>query len=193
MPRAVAQLAYHFQVIVHPLVDAFRLVVLADGAEVGHVLGQVVFYLFDGAQGAFPGGDEDAGGVDGIAVVILDGVVVHRVYGQYLVHLVAPEHYAQHHVGAGQEDVHRVALHAEVSPVQFQFVAHVLHVVQVAQEGIAHQFLPPVYVDNVAGEVLRVAYAVEARHRRHHQHVAPPGQQFRRGGQAHLLNVLVDG
>ena len=98
---------------------------------------------------------------------------------------------AQHRLLVGRVHLDRVAADAEVAAAERHVVAVVLHVDEPAQD-VAHVVVDAdVEVEQVALVLLRVAHAVDARHRRHHDHVAA-GEQCRRGRVAEAVDLVVD-
>ena len=191
--RTVAQLADHLHIIGHALLQAVCLDHLPRLLKHTHLCMQVVFNLMDGTHGRLLGGHEQVGRIDLVLVKLCHRMSCHGIHLLYRVHLVAPEHHAQHAVGVGQEDVDRVATDAEAATVEVHVVAHVQAVHQLAQEHIAAQRLAALHADDVLIEVRRVAHAVNARHRRHDQHILPSRQQCRRGRQPQLVYLVIDG
>ncbi len=106
--------------------------------------------------------------------------------------LVAPEVDAHGVVGIRREHVERVAAHAERAAFQLVVVAVVLDVDELVDDVVAIHLLLLVHEHGHARVVHRAADAVDARHRGHHDAVAPR-QQGRRGRMAQLLHLLVDG
>ena len=87
-------------------------------------------------------------------------------------------------------NVDHLAAHAEGSALEGLIVAGILQLRQPAQNG-------SLIDDHALGQVqhhlqvkIRIAQAVDRRHRRHHHHVAP-FQQRLGGRKTHLLDVLV--
>jgi len=190
---AVAQLADHLEVVGDALVQALGFEEAAFALEELDLAVEVVLNLVDGAEGVLLGGHEEVGGVDAVVVEAAEGDTRDGVHLLDAVHLVAPEGDAQEVVVVGQEDVHRVALDAEVAAVQFQVVAHVEAVHQAAEEDVAAESLAAGDVDGVVVEVGRIAHAVDAGHGGDHHHILASAEQGRGGRQAELVDFTVDG
>ena len=191
--RAVAYLANHLHVVGHPLVEPLGLELLPDRFEKLHLLAQVYLYLADGLVDALFGRHEQVGreylvGIEGACAAARS-----RVDGAYRLNLLAPELDAHDGVVVGQVDVDRVAFHPEVAPVELHLVARVERVDQMSQQPVAPDVVAHLHLDHVAVEVLGVADAVEARHRRDHNHILAPRQQGRGGGEPQAVYLFVDG
>ena len=189
----VAQFADHLEVVGDALVQALGFEEAAFALEELDLAVEVVLDLVDGAEGVLLGGHEEVGGVDAVVVEAAEGDTRYGVHLLDAVHLVAPEGDAQEVVVVGQEDVHCVALDAEVASVQFQVVAHVEAVHQAAEEDVAAESLAAGDVDGVVVEVGRVAHAVDAGHGGDHHHILASAEQGRGGCQAELVDLTVDG
>ena len=191
--RAVAYLANHLHVVGHPLVKPLGLELLPDRFEKLHLFAQVYLYLADGFVDALFGRHEQVGreylvGIEGACAAARSGVD-----GAYRLNLLAPELDAHDGVVVGQVDVDRVALHPEVAPVELHLVARVERIDQMPQQPVAPDVVAHLHLDHVAVEVLGVADAVEARHRRDHNHILAPRQQGRGGGEPQAVYLFVDG
>ena len=118
--------------------------------------------------------------------------VVVGVYGNHFLHFVAPEHHADNYVLVGQPYVDGVAFHTEVAALEIHFVAAVERCDKLAQEFVARDFLAAAYSNHILVEILGIAHAVDARHRRYHHHIAPPGKERRGCGQPQAVDFVVD-
>ena len=84
-----------------------------------------------------------------------------------------------------------VAPHPELAPHEVHVVALVAHVDELAQDRRAGRSpRPTCTMEHVVAVLLGRAEAVDARHRRHHDHVAP-GEQRRRGRVAQPVDLVV--
>ena len=119
------------------------------------------------------------------------GVVV-GVYGDYRLHFVAPEHHTHYNVLVSEPDVDGIALDAERSAPELHLAAAVERRHELAQELVARYLHAARHRNHVFVEILGVAHAVETRHRRHHNDIAPPRQQRRSGGKAQAVDFVVD-
>ena len=191
--RTVTEFAYHLYVVVHTLFEALGFEVFVLLLEPLHLLHEVVLDLADGEFLRFFGGEEEVGGVDFIFVKRTDTLPRKTVDLFDAVDFVAPEVDAQHIVGVSEEDVHRVALHAEVAALRCHVVAGVEAVHQAAQEDIHRDTLAGAQEDDVFVECRGVAHTVDAAHRRHHHHIFAPREQSRSSRQAEFVKVVVDG
>ena len=190
---AVAQLQHHLDVVEGALLQALGLhqaVMLAQPLE---ALDQLRLDGIDGAEDGLPGRDVVGLGVDrhprhlaphlaGQGVEEADGVdlVIEELDAHRLL------------VGVRRVDIDDVAAHPVGAAPEVHVVAGVLQLRQAAQE--------PALVDQLAaGEVqahlqvlVGVPQAVDRRHRHHDQRIAALQQRLG-GGEAHLLDVVVDG
>ena len=163
--RTVTEFAYHLYVVVHTLFEALGFEVFVLFLEPLHLLHEVVLDLADGEFLRFFGGEEEVGRVDFIFVKRANALSRKTVDLFDAVDFVAPEVDAQHIVGVGEEDVHRVAFHAEVAALRYHVVAGVEAVHQAAQEDIHRDALAGAQEDDVFIECRGVAHTVDAAHR----------------------------
>ena len=106
-------------------------------------------------------------------------------------HRVTPELDAIGSLGVGGLHFQRVAAHAELAAPKGDVVALVLQIDQMAQQHVAAAILAHRQLDHHLAPILRIADAVDARHRGHDDHIAPRKQ--RRGrGQAQPIEFFVD-
>ena len=190
---AVAQFLYHLQVVLHALLDACRLEVLADGLEVVYLRHEVVLYHAHGGLLLLFGGDEEVGGV---YLVLHESRRAFQRHGVQLldgVYLVVPERHAQYRLAVCYGNVHRVALNAKFPSLHLRIVAHVLDVHEFAQEVIAVYLLALPDGDDATLHGARSSHAIYARYGRDDHDVSPARQQCGDCREAQTVYVLVDG
>ena len=188
---AVAEFAHHLEVVrgAHP--QALRLEQLVVLLELLQPHLQFGLDLAHRHRHALVAGDV-VGGREHVRPLHLAQLLAgERVDGGDAVDRVAEHLDAQHRLLVGRVDLDRVAAHPEVAPAERHVVAVVLHVDEPAQD-VAHVVVDAdVEVEQVAAVLLGVAHAVDARHRRHDDDVAP-GEQRRRGRVAQPVDLVVD-
>ena len=190
---AVAQLLYHLHVIVHPLLEAFGLQVLAYAVEVVAPLVHVVLYLQQRLAHVLFVGEEVAGGVYHHLVETLHPLSADGVEALETLYLVVPEADAVAEVGEGGEDVHRVALHAEAPVGELNLVPHILSFEELHEQRVALQPVADAQRHRAALELLGVADAIDAAHAGDDDHVPAAAEQRRAGAQTQLVELVVDG
>ena len=136
-------------------------------------------------------GDEVLGREDVQLLQVVQDFAGERVEGHHALDLVPEHRDPEGLLAVGGDDLQRVALGAEGAGPQFQVVALVVDVDQVAQDQVAPDGLPDVQVEHHLAVGFRVAQAVDARHRGHDQHVAA-AEEGRGRGQAQPVDILVD-
>ena len=87
--------------------------------------------------------------------------------------LIAEELDAQDTVVVGRANLHRIAHGPEGPVVRVDILARVLDGHQPAQEVVPFKLLSHAQTDHVLLEGVGIAHAVDRRHARHHDHVAP--------------------
>jgi hypothetical protein len=105
--------------------------------------------------------------------------------------LVAEEDGAVGGLGVGREHLERLAAHAERAAAERLVVARVHVVDELAQDLVAVDHLALLQQRDLGVVLLRRAEAVDAGHRRHHDHVAAREQRAR-GRVAKPVDLLVD-
>ena len=188
---AVAQRPHHLHVVAGALVDALRLDELAVVLEPLFPFRQLTLDLLSGALQLVLGGDVVAGGIDRHVVQLLyrragDGVEL----GDAL-DLVAEELHAEGAILViGGVQLHGVAPDAEHVALERHVVALVAILHQTAEQLVPlHGHARPER-DHHAGEVVRLAEAVDTADGRHH---VPPLQQGAGGTEAQAVDLLVGG
>ncbi len=114
-----------------------------------------------------------------------------RIYLGDAVHLIAEELDAIGQIGIGRLDFKSVPAQTKLAAAQLQVVAFVEDVHQAAQDQLAAHRLPAAELDRHLAVFGRVAQAVDARHRRHDQHIAP-AEKRRSRRQAQPINLIID-
>ncbi len=114
--RAVAQLLYHFEVVLDALLYALRLHHAALLFEEGYLLAQIEIYLLHGAVYALLRGNEQIGRIERKRIERTDALPRYGVDAMYGLDLVVEEHHAETLAAELAEcghDIHRVACDAE--------------------------------------------------------------------------------
>ena len=132
------------------------------------------------------GGREDPQRVD-----LAHDVAGQRVHVVQRLDLVAEELDAHREFLVGRDDLDGVAAHPERAAGERHVVAGVLHVDQQPQQPVARHLVADLQLDRSVQVGLRSAQAVDAGHRRDHDHVAAR-QQARRRRVPQPLDVVVD-
>ena len=91
-----------------------------------------------------------------------------------------------------QEHIYRVAPHAEAAASELRLGAVVEPLDEPVEQSRKAPRLAPAHLDRLGVEVVGVAYAVEAGHRRNHHDIPPARQQGAGGTQAQFLYLVVD-
>ena len=191
-PWAVAHLLDHLEVVFHPLFQALGLEPPALLLEPLHLLHEVVLDVGDGGDAAFPGGHEVVGRADADLIELFQVGTGDRVDEAERIHLVSEEFYPHRLVGTAEEDVHDVAVHPEGSAVEIGFRAAVESIHELVQQAGQAAGLPFPHHDGLLVEIVGVAYAVEAAHAGHDDHVPTAGHQGAGGTQAQFFYLVVD-
>ena len=190
---AVAQLRHHLHVVLRPLADALglhQLVVVGKGLD---LLLHLLPNFGDGLVHLVLGGDVVAGGIDG-------NMVQHSVHGAGqgvelgdAVDLIPKEFHPDGLVLiVGGVYLHGIAPDPEHVPFEGDIVALVAVFHQAAQQLVPVPLRPHPKGDHHSGEVIRLAQAVDAGDRGHHDDV-PPLQQGAGGGQPQAVDLVVGG
>ena len=159
--RTVAQLLDHLHVVLHALLDALRLDLVAHLLEEGHLLHQIVLDVVDGAVGLLLSGHKEVGGVDLIVGIAPHAIHRHGVELLDGIDLVVPEGDAQDDVVVGHKDVDGVALDAEVAALQREVVAHIERLHQFSQQSVAVDVLALANLDDILREGVGAAHAID--------------------------------
>ena len=189
---AVAEFFEHLDIVLDPLLDALGFEHLALALEVHHLLEEVVADLVDGGDGALFGGDEVVCRVDADFRNFLyhcSGAGVDHGDG---IDLIAEKLDAYGVVGTAQKHVYGVAFCAERAAGELAFGAYVEGVHELIKKAGQRTLLPAPDGHSLLVEIVGIAYAVEAAYRTDYDHVAPAAQKRRSGGEAQLLDLIVD-
>ena len=190
---AVAQLRHHLHVVLRALAQALGLHQLILPLQLGKAGIQLYADLADGGVHLVAGGDVVAGGVDGHVLQGLDGRAGDGVELGDAVDLIPEELHPDGSVLiVGGVELHRVAPDPEHIALEGDVVALVAVLHQPAQQLVPVHGLAHPEGDHHAGKVLRLAQAVDAAHRRHHDDVTPL-QQGAGGAEAQAVDLLVGG
>ncbi|CUO44949.1 Uncharacterised protein [Flavonifractor plautii] len=188
---AVTQLLHHLYVVHGTLLDALGLNKLVVGLEEGHPLLQLPVDLLDGGVHLLLGGDIVGGGPDGDGLQPPDDRTGDHVDLADTVDLVAEELHPDGGVlPVGGEDLHRVPPHPEHVALKSDVVALIADGHQLFQQLLPLHLGSHPQGDHHLGEVLRLAQAVDAGYRGHHDHV-PPLHQGGGGRQPQPVDLLV--
>ncbi len=143
---------------------------LLDGLAAGHVV---------------------AGRVDRRPVQLHEDLPRQGIEAGDALHLVAPQLHTDRLLLVGGEDLHRVPPHPELAALEGHVVPAVMDRDQATEDLLARGLLSHLEVHHQIAVVLGITQAVDARDRRHDDHVLPLHQR-RSGPQAETLDVLVD-
>ena len=121
----MTQFLNHLHIVLHALLDTLGLDGVALFLEEGHLFHQVVLNQSDGHVCLFLSGGKEVGGVELIFLKRGQSRHVHAVQLFYGVYLVVPEGDAQNSLRIGHCYIHRIALHAKASTLQFQVVTDI--------------------------------------------------------------------
>ena len=188
---AHTDLAQHLEVVggAHP--QPLRLEQLALLLEPGETLRQLHLDAVDGALHVLVGRDVVRGGEQHQPLELLDDLAGERVDRRDALHLVAEERDPDATLLVGGEHLDGVAPHPELVPGEVEVVALVLQLDEPGEDRALLALLPHVEDQALAGVLLGTAEAVDRRHRRHDDHVAP-GHQRAGGRVAQPVDLVVD-
>ena len=184
-------LAHHLDVVggAHP--QPLRLEQLALALQLGQPVGQLDLDAPDRPLHALRSGDVVGGREDVHLGLLADHLTGDRVERVDPLDLVAEQLDPDRELLVDRDDLDGVAAHPERAAGEGQVVAGVLHLDELQQQLVAVHLLADPEPDHPVDVLLRRAQAVDARHRRDHDDVAP-GQQ--RAGRAvpEPLDLVVD-
>ena len=190
---AVAQLLHHLDVIVRTLADPLGFDELVIRLEIPDPLVTLDADSLDGGFHLFLRRHIVARRIDGNMVQHAGRIAGDDVDLTDPVDLVAEElHPDRLVVGIGREDFEAVAPDAELVALKGQVVAFIADLHQLPQQVVEIPGLSRPQRNHHVGVVDGVSQAVDAAHRRHHNHV-PALEEARRGAVAQALNLVVDG
>ena len=190
---AIAKLLHHFNVIVRALADTLRFEELTLLLKRFHARIALGADLPDGALHLLMRRDVVRRGIDRHVAERADGRTGDDVDVRNAVDLVTEKLHTHGMVRRiGREDVDRVAADTEHIAREGNVVALVADVDELAHELLRVALLAGAQGDDHVGVVDRIAEAVDTRHGRDDDHVAPL-KQARRGRVAQTLDLVVDG
>jgi len=191
-PVAVAHLLHHLEVVrgAHP--QALGLEQLVLGLQLLETLAQLVLDRGDRlAHARVPG--HVVGGREDVHLRLLPhDLAGEGVEGLDGLDLVPEELDAHRELLVHGDDLHRVPAHPERAAVEVHVVAHVLHLHELAQQGVPVHLPAAAQGDHLLDVLLGRAEAVDAGDGGHHHHV-PACEEGVGGGVAQPLHLLVDG
>ena len=191
--RAVAELLYHLQVVLHALLNALSLNTSALLLVVGDAVAEVELYLLYRLIGAVASGDKEVGGEYLHALHLLHTLTGCGVDAEDGLHLVAKHHNTIGNIGVGGHNVDSVAHHTERGGGELLLGAGVERIDQRVDKSLMANTFAALDEYAVGAEIFGVADTVEARHTRHHNHIAATREERGGGAQSQLLDILVDG
>ena len=173
---AEACLLKHFQVVAGAHSQTLGFQELAFGFKESQTLLQLRLYAMDGSLKAFLGCHIVAGGIDHDLFHSLQLFACHRVYQGQPLHFVAEQLHPHEGFLVGGVDVNRVASHFESASLEGGVVALVVHVDQLAQCRTLIYDVALSQQEHLLLVFVGRAQPVDARHRSHHNHIAPSEQ-----------------
>ncbi len=191
-PGADAGLGQHLEVVLGADAQALGFEELALLLELLQPLPQLDLDGADGALDDLVAGHVVGGGVDGHVLHLLAHLPGQHVEGDDALDGVAEHLHPQRGLLVGGVDLDRVAPGAEGAPDEVDVVAGVLEVDELAQYLALVDLIPHGQAQDAVPVLGGRAEAVDARHRRHHDHVTPH-EQRRRRGVAQPVDLVVDG
>ena len=189
--RAEADLAHHLDVVGRAHPQPLRLEQLALPLELGQPLRELGLDAGDRPLHPLRPGDVVGGREDVELLVLGEDLAGERVQGHQPLDLVAEHLDPDGVLLVHREDLDRVAADPEGAAGEGEVVAGVLDVDEPAQQLVAVELLADPQPDHPVDVLLRGAQAVDARHRGHHDDVAP-GEQGVGGRVPQPLDLLVD-
>ena len=190
--RAEAEFFDHFQVVQRALVEPLGFQKPRLLVEKRLLLFKVLLDFPNRRIGGLLAADEQVGRVDGELVEFVQDRATFGVNRGDSVDFVVPKFNPHGVVCVGEVDVHHVSLHPELSATKVGGGSAVQASDEAVQEVIPRHALPPFQGNDVFVEFHGVANAVDAADARHHDDVASPTQQRRRGGKPELFDFVVD-
>jgi hypothetical protein len=179
-PGARPDLAHHLDVVRGPHPQPLRLQQLALFLQLRKAFLELGLDRADRPLHPLRPRDVVRGREDRDLLVLRQHLARHRVHRRQPLDLVTEELHADGVLVEGLEDLQRVPPHPERPPRAGQVVARVLHLHQPPQQLVAVDllaYLQPLHPSDV---LVRRAQAVDARHGRDHDRVAPAHQRLRR-------------
>ncbi len=160
--------------------------------EVLNLLTQVQLDVLDGPVELIWRGDKEVGGED--AQFLQSALALHGYGIPHLdaFDLVIPKKNAVKQVPIGWKEVYGVAFDAEVAAFELPSGARIERLDKLMEQLLAGDALTGLNVDHLAIEGLRIAHAIEAGDRSHHQDIAAATKEGRGGAQPQFLNLVVN-
>ena len=189
---AKAHLNHHFEVVFRAHLDALGFQQLALLFKLGDAQTEFLADGEDGAPQFLVGGDELFPGKHGHVFQLRDFIPRQRLEAREAFHGVAEKLDAQSVLGVSGAKLDGVAAHAKLAALEGDVVAVVLEGDELFEQLLAREGLPGVQVNEHRLVILAAADAVNARHARHHDHVAPR-EQAAHGRESEPLDVVVGG
>ena len=190
---AIAQFEDHLQIEAGALLQALGLEQAILAAQPFQAIGQFQLDVLDGAQQGLARCGVVGLGIEGEARQLADHLAGQGIEGRQALHLVVEQLDAHgFQVGFRREDVDDVAAHPEGGAGEFHVVAAVLQLGQPAQDGALVDAVTAIQVQDHLQVGLGTAQAIDGGHRGDDDGVLALQQRLG-GGQAHLLDVVVDG
>ena len=188
---ARADLPHHLDVVGRAHPQPLRLQQLALPLEGGELLLELGLDARDRPLHAVVPGDVVGRREDVELLVLGDHLAGHRMQRHHPLDLVAEELDADSRLLVDREDLEGVAAHPERATGERHVVAGVLDLDQAPEDRVAVVLVTDAQPQHAVDVLLRGAQAVDARHRRHHDHVASRQQRVGRGV-PQPLDLLVD-
>ena len=174
---AVAYLLHHLHIVSHALLQPLGLKEPILLAEILHLHAQIELYLLYGFSLTRRRSDKDICRVNVEAVKVAEFDAISGVHRADALYFIAPKDYAQGDFLVSEPYIYGVAFDSESAALSLYLIARIKRAHELAQKGIAGDTLPHLDRDDIGIEILRIADAVETRHRRHHYDIAAPRQQ----------------
>ena len=189
--RAVAHFQEHLHVIPRSRRQPLGFQQLALFLQLLEPLLQLVADRLDGPLDSLLGKDEVLGRVNVHLLVGLQHVPGERVDRRQPLDLVAEQLDPVSDLLVGRPELHHVAPHAELAPLERDIIAVILDVHELQEHLVAVHHVSQAEVDHHLAIVLGRAQAVDARHAGHHDHVLA-ADQGAGARQPKPLDLLVD-
>ena len=170
---AVTQLFHHLHIVRHAIFQPFGFQMLADRFQVIALLAQVQYNLVDGLVHALLGGHEKAGRINHNLLLLGDYPTRFRFDNRQGFNLIVPKDNAEGVFAVGRENIDRVAFHAELSGLQIELGTRIETGHELQQQRVTVNKHPRVQMDDVLGEIVRIADTVNTRYRGHYNHIPP--------------------
>ena len=190
---AEAQFPHHLEIVRGAFLEALPFNEPPLLIEPLDLLHHVLLDLPDALLQGVLAGHEQVGRIDTQRLEGVEDGSVFRVNGLDALDLIAPEVKANGVIGVSEEHVDHVSIDAKGATAEVAAGAVVEAFHQAVKDGVAADHLADLDLDDTLVEFHRVADAVDAADGRHDDDVAATAEQGGRGGQAQLLDLLVDG